>query len=211
MSYVALPDLKSYLGITSSTDDTLLQAFLDAATAYIESPAGAGRLFQAGSTTRTFDAIANTDWAPPMSGVSDHTQTPGLLIGRTLYLDDDLCQITSITNGDGTAVLPDQYTTLPRNGGPWYAIQLKTSANLAWTWQDDPVGAIAVTGVWAYSVTPPADIQHACRRLAAWMYRQKDTPNDPDRPMVSPDGVTLLPATIPKDVQTILLGYRRYV
>lgn len=211
MAYVTVADLKSYLGITASSDDALLQSFLDAATAYIESPMGAGRSFQAGSSTRVFDAVRDTDWNPAVYAAFDRSQTPGLAMGRTLYLDDDLCQITSIVNGDGTTITSNQYLTLPRNRAPYYAIQLRLSANIAWAWQADPAAAITVTGVWAYSATPPADIQHACRRLAAWMYRQKDTASDPDRPMVSPDGVTLLPATVPKDVQTILTGYRRYV
>ena len=213
MSYSTLADLKSYLGIDSglTADDDLLTSLLDAATAYIESPAGTGRRFSASASVRYFDAVHDTDWSTSAWRAFDRSQTPGLALGRTLYLGDDLCAITSIVNGDGTTVTSSQYLTLPRNLSPYAAIQLRLSSNVAWAWQTDPADAIAITGIWAYSATPPADIQHACRRIAAWMYRQKDAANDPDRPMVSPDGVTLFPGGMPRDVQAIMQSYRRYV
>ena len=179
MTYCSLAQLKAYVGATDSDDDALLTDCITRAEAVIDR-----------ATKRTFDAQQD-------------------VAGRTLYLDADLCAITSITNGDGAAITALQVVSEPRNHAPYYALTLKASAGLAWTYETDPEDAISVIGRWAYSTTPPADIEQACVRLAAWLYRQKDSSSDLDRPMVSMDGATLLPAQIPADVQRMLQPYVR--
>lgn len=189
MAYCSLAQLKTYVGATDSDDDALLTDCITRAEAVIDR--ATKRTFEASAdSTRTFDAVYD-------------------VAGRTLYLDADLCAITSITNGDGAAITALQVVSEPRNHAPYYALTLKASAGLAWTYETDPEDAISVIGRWAYSTTPPADIEQACVRLAAWLYRQKDSSSDLDRPMVSMDGATLLPAQIPADVQRMLQPYVR--
>ena len=189
MTYCSLAQLKAYVGATDSDDDALLTDCITRAEAVIDR--ATKRTFEASAdSTRTFDAQQD-------------------VAGRTLYLDADLCAITSITNGDGAAITALQVVSEPRNHAPYYALTLKASTGLAWTYETDPEDAISVTGRWAYSTTPPADIEQACVRLAAWLYRQKDSSSDLDRPMVSMDGATLLPAQIPADVQRMLQPYVR--
>lgn len=193
--YCALDELKTELGIASSIveDDEVLQQALEDARALIEGPGGAGRLFQVTSdTTRRLDAVGDVD--------------ADLF---TLYLDEDLCQITSITNGDGTTVTAGQYATNPRNATPWYAIQFKWSSSAAWTFSTSPENSISITGRWGYSITAPDDIHRAHKRLASWYYRAKASQADVDRPLLTPGGVTILPSKIPGDVMAILDGYRR--
>ena len=189
MAYCSLAQLKTYVGATDNDDDALLTDCITRAEAVIDR--ATKRRFEAtADSTRTFDAQQD-------------------VAGRTLYLDADLCAITSITNGDGAAITALQVVSEPRNHAPYYALTLKASTGLAWTYETDPEDAISVTGRWAYSTTPPADIEQACVRLAAWLYRQKDSSSDLDRPMVSMDGATLLPAQIPADVQRMLQPYVR--
>lgn len=60
-------------------------------------------------------------------------------------------------------------------------------------------------------ITPP-DIVQAARRLAVWLYRQKDTQQgDADRPLLAGDGTIIMPTTLPQDVAQILTPYRRLI
>jgi hypothetical protein len=68
-----------------------------------------------------------------------------------------------------------------------------------------------ITARWGYSTDPPDDIVHATIRLAAWLYRQRGTANDPDRPTVADGGLVLLPSALPDDVRLILERYRDVV
>ena len=187
--YCTLTQLRTYVGATTTADDTLLADCILRAQTRMER-----------YTKRRFEAPV--DSARTFDGIHD-------VRGRELWLDTDLCAITSITNGDGATISAASVVSEPRNATPYYALTLLRSSGLAWTYTTDPEDAISVTGRWAYSITPPADIEQACVRLAAWLYRQKDSSADIDRPMVSGDGTTLLPTRIPSDVEAILRPYIR--
>lgn len=194
MAYASLAELKAYVGIPTGTtvDDTLLTALLARAQAFIESPAGTGRVFEAASdTTRYFDAQRDVD-------------------GRTLYFDDssDLCQLTSVVN-DGVTIPLSAIALEPRNATPYFGLTLKLGLDYEWDWDTTPEGAIAVTGRWAYSVTAPLDIVHATIRLAFTYYRQRDNAMDIASPVMSSDGVAIMPTAIPRDVLDTCMRYRR--
>ncbi|MCC6612507.1 MAG: phage head-tail connector protein [Anaerolineae bacterium] len=190
--YTTLEDLKTYLNITTDDDDDLLTDLIERATQIIDT--ATGRTFAADSdSTRKFDALRDVGGE-----------------GRVLFLDEDLCQLTSVVNGDSASVSLASLVTEPRNRAPWYALRLKLNSDLAWTYGDDPHDAIQVTGRWAFSTTPPADIAHACIRLAASLYRQKDTQTEiGDLARATLDGVLLLPPRLPRDVMDLLAPYRR--
>lgn len=192
MAYTTTALLKTYLGITGSGDDTLLTALIARAQAVIDSHCR--RTFEAsGDTTRYFDAERDVD-------------------GVTLFLDEDLCAITSITNGDGDVLTASEYTTEPRNRTPYYAIRLLGSSGLYWTVNDssDAEDAIAIVGKWAYSTSAPDDIVHATLRLAGYLYRQRDNAADLDRPVIA-GNATVLPSQLPSDLKTLLAPYRKVV
>ena len=192
MAYETLANVKSYLGIASSdtAKDALLTLILDRATQAIEDHTK--RVFEAtADSTRYFDAIHDIDHK-----------------SLTLYLDTDLCAITSITNGDGTTVTSGQYVVWPRNSTPWHEIRLKRQGGIVWTYDDDPEDAIVVVGRWAYSTGPNSIIKHCTTRLAAYMFRQKDNSGDLDRAMVGEFGM-LLPSEMPKDIEVLLRPYVR--
>lgn len=260
-SYCSLTDLKTYLNVGTSTDDTLIQVLLDAATNRIDSRCG-----------RTFQAAADT--------VHYFDPSHDLLRGE-LWFDDDISYITSVINGDSEDVTSTLYTN-PRNFTPYYSAGFKSSTPNNWNYTTDVQNSIAITGRWAYmeksSITAlsrstnvvtatvsaprlsvgmtvfilgvadtsfngtftvvtntgsaitwaqtgtngtdttatmlytPTDIVTACRRLAAWMYRQKDTQTgDADRPLLAGDGTVIMPTTLPLDVEKMLLPYTRFI
>lgn len=185
MSYAIVNDLKDYLGVTTSVDDNLLENMLTRAEGIID--AYTGRHFEAETATKYFTS-ADT-------------------YGQDLNLYGyDLLTVTELINGDGIKIDSDEYRLYPRNDLPKWMIRLNDGKSWNFSGGDSE---ISVTGTWGYSATAPADITHACIRLAAFLYRQKDTSADLDRPMVTGDGVTIMPSGLPSDVQRLLDRYKR--
>lgn len=189
--YISVSGVKLFLDISGATDDAHLGRLCDQANAEIE--AFTVRKFSASAdSTRYFDAIEDTD-------------------GLDLIFDEDIVAITSVTNGStsgGETVSGAKYTTLPRNESPYWGIRLKGSKDVAWEYTNDAEGAIVVVGKWAYSLTPPGDIVRAATRLVSFWYRQQNSQDDIDRPIITADGTAIMPTAMPKDVTSIL---RRYV
>jgi hypothetical protein len=155
MAYVSRTDLLAYLdelsgGISSPEtpgEEAVLDTFISQAQAEIERVTS--RKFETSTATRTYgrDAIAP-------DGV--------------LWLDDDLLDVDTLTNGDGSTISGSEYVLLPRNESPKYGIKLKSSAS--WAFSTD--GEIAVAGDWGFSAAAPADVKRLCMRLA-WFYWMK--------------------------------------
>jgi len=192
MAYTTAAAVKTYLGISSATDDTLIGTLVAAAQSAID--VYTRRVFECSSATaRLLDAESDTD---PQRQI--------------LYLRDDLCTVTAVVNGDGVTVTAAQYVTEPRDTTPYHALRLKTSTQTAWTFVTDQEGAISVTGKWAYSATAPADVVQAATRLAAWMYRAKDSQVF-ESTAFSEGGSIRIRMDIPADIKALLDPYRRLV
>ena len=187
MAYASVQQLKDYLGIDPGDDDYLLQELADRAAGIID--AYTGRRFEAETDTRYFQE-SDTD-------------------GNDLPLyGNDLLTITKLTNGNGVEIAAADYRLFPRNRNPKWLIKLDEGKSWNFTTGDSE---ISVAGTWGWSAVAPADIQHACIRLAAFLYRQKDTSADIDRPMITGDGVTIMPSGLPSDVQKLLDRYKRRI
>jgi len=157
MAYVTVAEFKQYTGVSEAVDDALISGLIASAQAAIDNYCH--RTFEADEdTTKYFDAVG-----PHIDGL-------------TLYFDDDLCAITTVTNGDDNVVSSSEYTTIPRNGTRFYAIRLLSQSGKTWTFSGEWMDAISITGRWAYSVKAPDDIYQACLRLASFYYREKDSP-----------------------------------
>lgn len=115
-----------------------------------------------------------------------------------LWLDDDLWSAQQVVNG---SELRD-YTLLPRNGPPYNRIY----SHVGWNSAED----VEITGSWGYSVEPPDNIVHACIRLAAYYYRQRDAQVF-DVTAMPGQGVITVPKGMPADVKQTLDRYRRLV
>src|SRR5207344_1124687 len=150
--YATLTQLQTRLeisGTLTATQTANMNLALTNASAVIDEQTH--RHFEAATdTARLHDALADVEG------------------GRRLWLKGDLAVLTSITNGDGSSIALSAVITEPAYELPFYAITLKGSSGKSWTYTTDPQGAIAVTGRWAYSVTPRDEIVQATLRLAEW-------------------------------------------
>lgn len=191
--YATLAQLTNYLGITGTVgaaDQLNLQMALTNASATIDDQTQ--RSFAAAvDSTRYHDALRDVE-------------------GLRLWLNGDLAQVTSVTNGDGQPVLLTSFVTEPANMTPFFALTLKRNSGLWWTYNNSPEAAIAVTGRWAYSVAPPNTIVQATLRLASWYYRQPSNALDLDRAVIV-GNTTIAPSMIPADVFVLLRPYSKVV
>ncbi|MCA0455645.1 MAG: hypothetical protein LCI00_16840 [Chloroflexi bacterium] len=191
MSYIDVDTLRRYIGTDATSDDDELEAAIADAQRVIET-----------ITHREFECEADT---------TRYFDYDNCVDGNELTFDYDICQITTVVNGDGATVSASDYVTNPRNTAPYFQIKLKLGSNIAWTYDDTPEDAIAVTGRWAFSITPPDDIVWATKALAKWFYKQRDTVNTgAGEPLMSASGVIVMPSTLPKNVADILKLYERF-
>lgn len=192
MAYTTFSDVKTYLGISTTGDATLINSLIDRAQQAID-------IF----TDRTFEH--STVAATRYFTVGVDTE------GQHLFLDEDLCKISSIkTDCDGTTATlgTTEYITTPRNEVPYNKITLLDSTTNTWDYTNDPENGVQVAGCWSYSTVAPADIKHACIRLAAYYYRQRDAQVF-DVTAIPDAGVITVPQGMPADVVKILKPYRK--
>ena len=192
MAYPKVADVKDYIGGISGTgDDALLEVLLGQAVKYFEEETQREFDDPGADTTRYFTVGEDTD-------------------GPLLIFDRDICSITTVTNGDSdsTVIASDEYTTLPRNDTPYYAIKLLNSSDSFWEYEDDPDGAVSVAGTWTYSATPPADVAYAVTALAAALYRGRDPSVDREAIVTLASGVVISPTIIPTMVRKIIDRYK---
>jgi hypothetical protein len=133
-AYATLAEYKNYVtarGQTSSTDatdDTVIDGLLETASRYIEDETG--RQFYPLIQARLFDVPSS----------------------RELYVDDDLLEIITLTNGDSTTMPSTEYYLVPRNYFPAYALKITDIST--YTWLTNSAGsfenAISVLGIWAF-------------------------------------------------------------
>ena len=150
--------------------------------------------------------------------VATTTSTRNFTIGRDtqgphLFFDEVCAAVTQVLNGDAstTEVTSAEYVTKPSNAGPFYGIKILRSASKVWQYSTDAEDAIAVTGNWGWFSTLPDEVKHFCIRLSAFLYRQKDSSLDMDRPILTDAGVTLLPAGLNQDLTLLVKAYERKV
>lgn len=186
MAYTDAQEIREYQDIQSGSDDGLLATLAEAAQQAIDN-----------YCRRTFEASADS------TRYFDYS--PEYVEGYKLHLDADLASITTVTNGDSVVVAASEYTTLPRNETPYYAIRLLSDSGVYWTYDDEWMDAISVTGRWAYSTTAPDDIAQACTQLAAFLYRQRDRP-DFDVTAIEA-GVVIKASGMPANVRKMLAPY----
>jgi hypothetical protein len=201
MAYITADDLKSYMKINGNADQTQLGYFADRAQHIIDE-----------YTNRVFEAAADTTryYTPIVDRAYYGLGYQGSLIDSyTLDLRWDLCQLTSIVNGDGSSIPTNQVTLEPLNITPANFIHIKTSSGYYWTYTGSPEGSVRITGRFAYSITAPANIVQAALRIGAYLYRQRDMSPDNDRTIVSADGVVMSAPRIPSDVVDLLRSYKR--
>jgi hypothetical protein len=203
MAYLELAELKRYLGITATSEDTLLNEIIDNVTREITT-----------RTHRHFELESTHGGGPPVT-VHSHYFSPRRFVDGghtldaiTLNLGDDLFELTSITNGDGVAININDVMLLPFNLPPPYG-QIRIKANLGVYWTGDHDASIVVTGKWGYSETVPADIRQAALIMCAHYYKQRPGSPGLGAPVISADGVVIEAGQTMSDAMRILKAYIR--
>ena len=133
-TYATLTDYKSFVtargqtASTDATDDAVIKDLIEQASRYLDGETG--RQFYPTVETRLYDIPQD----------------------EILYLEADLLEVLSLTNGDGTTIAAADYFLLPANISPRYGIALDTTANVQW--ESDSAGntrqVISVQGIWGY-------------------------------------------------------------
>lgn len=192
MAFLIADDIKQYATITSTSDDDLIDTLIVAAEQFIR------------DYTRRIIV--------PVTQTRRYRWSVDRIQGQLLKLDEDLLEATGIVNGNGVTVGLSDVFYEPMNYGPPYSLlRMKYSASV-WNFTVD--GTINVTGKWGYTddpafVAPHTAFRQAGIRLVTWLYRQRSTSADADRPFVTGDGITIMPSALPKDVLQLIEPHRR--
>jgi hypothetical protein len=99
------------------------------------------------ATSRYCDSQTNRKFYP-----SVETQSYDVPSGRSLYLDDDLLEVLSITNGDDSSVSSTYYNLYPANIYPKDEIRLTETTSLYWASSSTTCfeQVIDVNAIWGY-------------------------------------------------------------
>ena len=218
-NYTTVTALGADLGVNSAVDDALLARFITAASTFMDQYCH--RRFYSRTETRVFD-VPFPIYAPsfinyPSQGSSFYprAQVP-------LFIDDDLLTVTTLTNGDSTVIASTDYKLYPLNDLQKQFIQLLPTSSVVWqtTALGNPLGAISVAGTWGYvnrnatddlTLEVVAITEQACKEIAKRFYERRGFAGDFDRPAVTPYGVVLKPADLPRSVYEMLAPYVRSI
>lgn len=188
--YCTLAEFKAEKRVTSTdaTDDGVIEGLIEDASRLID--AITGRHFYAMTTmTRVYDV--------PPDGV--------------VWLDEDLLVLTTLTNGDGTAISSANYVLRPDNRLPKFLIQLRDVSGLGF-YPSSTTGsyqqAISILGTWGYcdrassdadSVTAVRNTRQACIEIAVHNYQQRFGQVTEGNVQVTAAGLVITPhGAIPK-------------
>lgn len=117
---------------TDATDDLVVEDILEAVSVYIE-----------GETSRWFNPRVETRCFNVPSGTIND---------RVLWLDKDLLEIITLTNGDDNTIASTKYNLYPINEYPKYSIRLKELEDTYWEpdSESNTEGVIDVLSFWGH-------------------------------------------------------------
>src|SRR5574341_1242024 len=186
--YCTVEDFKREIRTTKATDDAIIEELIRQVSREID--LFCGRHFYGVVETRYFNAINHVD-------------------GPTLFLDEDLAGVVTITLGDATTLASDEYALQPLNRLPKTTIDILASSAKWWTYVTAPDAAIAINGTWGYVAgsLPPEPVRRATLMLSRYRYEQTQAPFETQgQGDFNSMGV---PAAIPESVKNILASYMK--
>lgn len=151
--YATVEDLKQSLGITDSSDDTMLDAILAAVSRQIDQYTN--RRFYATTETRFYTARRVSD----------------------VIIDDCLSITTLATDADGDRVYEKTWSATdfdlyPYNATPYTRVEATVKG--AYLFPVNIAKGVKIIGSFGYSATVPEPVNRACLIQAARLYKRKD-------------------------------------
>ena len=210
--YISVEQAVAYLSLNQDIDDEFIADLITSAQSEIEHICR--RVFEAPADVTRLYSVEDLVGNPRASyhrysydGANDAFQVwggwpVGAYSNANLDVGDDLLSVTTLVNGDGTIIPSSSYVLWPLNAVPASQIKLLSTVTpqTAWTLGLDQF--ISVTGRFAYSLSAPADIQLATKKLVSYHYHQRDNQNFDAVQL--PDGSMQIPRGFPQDVLAIL-------
>lgn len=146
MHYATLHQVRAYLnaGATQTQDDNRLIDFINQSVKAIDDRQR--RRYDVRLETRRFD------YPEKDLGIIGLYNTDRYQSLNYLWMDDDLLEVTALTNGDGTVFQGSAFNLKPANIYPKHSIFLLTSANVSFNTpaSGEKANAISVVGYWGY-------------------------------------------------------------
>ena len=123
MNYATLTQCKRLLGLSDSVtaDDALLSRLI----------ADADRLISSYRNCKPQYATRLFDYTNALN----------------LTFDDDLLEITTLTNGDATIISSNDYVFVPRRVYPKWGLEIKIGADVSFNYSASPESAISIAGL----------------------------------------------------------------
>ena len=119
-----------YLDATGTSDDALVLEMIRQA-------------------SRELEDMTNRHYAPIIA--TNYYDVPIINWNKDILMDDDLLDLTTLTNGDGSVIPSTEYKLYPLNVTPKQLIRLvKTLVQWQLPSNGDPMAGISVLGVWGY-------------------------------------------------------------
>ena len=166
--YSDLTSLKAAIGISDTTDDTVLEAAVEAASRQIDAFVGKGRKFWQ-------DGTVVARYYYPMCSHECWTDDISTATGLVVKLDND---------GDGTfettLTINTDFITWPRNAAaeypvrPWQAIRLLTGSSALFAQTVNNLPTVEVTAKFGWAAVPRA-VERACVMQARAIFKAPDT------------------------------------
>jgi len=167
--YTTLNAIKTFLSIADSSDDTLLEGMIEAASRSIDRIANRRFYLDSTASARQYRAYNNV-----IAYVDDIGTTASLAVA----IDDDGDGVFEISLTQNTDYLLDPLTASSL-GRPFTQL---TMVNTAYVWPVFPGmfsnglrPGVQVTARWGWPSVPD-DIETACQILTADLYKRKDSP-----------------------------------
>jgi Phage gp6-like head-tail connector protein len=167
--YTTLNAMKNFLSIVDSSDDTLLEGFIESASRSIDRIANRRFYADAAASARKYRAYNDL-----FVYVDDISSTTGLVV----KIDDDGDGTFETTLTINTDFLVEPLTAASKDR-PFTQL---TMVNTSFTWPIFPGlfsnglrPGVEVTAKWGWPAVPD-DIETACQILTADLYKRKDSP-----------------------------------
>lgn len=191
MTYPTVAELKTWLGIAGSSEDTQVTIIINGAIATCEQ-----------LTNRVWVAATATKVFPVEYPYVDKTY-------KTLTFFEDLCTITTVTNGDGVVVAATEYDAMPLLA-PYYQLKLRRESGKSFTRSSAGAG-VSIAGTWGATTACPNDLKELILELATHRYRMRQNTNAGQVVTTSKSGIIAQPADVPQYIKDAFEDRKRSV